>query len=309
MNAFPWTIEDIPSQAGKLAVVTGANSGIGWNTALELARAGSDVILTARSEAKGRDAVGRIRHELPKAKVRAELLDLASLKSVRAFAAKIGDEAKLDLLVNNAGVMAVPQREVTEDGLERQFGTNYLGPFALTGLLLPALRRSASPRVTTVSSSAANMGLRKINFDDLQWQKSYGPWKAYCQSKLADLMLMIELVRRCATAGIKLVSNAAHPGYARTNLQTSGPGKPQNSFQKTIECMASHDAAAGAMPTLRAATAIDTASGSYYGPERFFQLKGNPVLISLPEPAKNKAAAKRLWELSRELTGVDFMSI
>lgn len=179
-----WTTRDIPPPNGKLAVITGANSGIGWHTALELARAGSEVILTARTEAKGRDAVERIRQQIPQAKVRFELLDLASLRSVRAFAARVGSEAKLDLLVNNAGVMAVPQRRVTEDGFELQFGTNFLGPFALTVLLMPTLQRAASPRVTTVSSGAANMGLRKINFDDLQWERSYGPWKAYCQSKL-----------------------------------------------------------------------------------------------------------------------------
>src|SRR5580698_4362045 len=176
-----WTVADIPSQRGKLAVVTGANSGIGWNTALELARAGAEVILAARTEAKGQDAVDRIRRLLPQAKVRFELLDLASLRSVRAFAAKVNTETKVDLLVNNAGVMAVPRRELTEDGFERQFGTNFLGPFALTVLLLPALQRAPSPRVTTVSSGAANMGLRRINFDDLQWGRSYGPWKAYCQ--------------------------------------------------------------------------------------------------------------------------------
>lgn len=309
MSARGWTIADMPSQAGKLAVVTGANSGIGWHTALELARAGGEVILTARSEAKGRDAVDRIRREIPKAKVRAEILDLASLKSIRAFAARVGGQAKVDLLVNNAGVMAVPKREATEDGFERQLGTNYLGPFALTGLLMPALLRSEAPRVTTVSSGAANMGLRRIHFDDLQWERSYGPWKAYCQSKLADLMLMLELARRCAAAGVHLLSNAAHPGYARTNLQTSGPGRPQNAFQKMFKKLASQDAAAGALPTLRAATASDTASECYYGPDRFFQLKGDPVEIPLPKPALDQAAAKRLWALSEELTGVRFAGL
>jgi NAD(P)-dependent dehydrogenase (short-subunit alcohol dehydrogenase family) len=301
-----WTTADMPSQAGKLAVVTGANSGIGWHTALELAGAGAEVILAARSEAKGRDAVERILRLVPQARVRAEILDLASLKSVRAFSAKVGGEAKVDLLVNNAGVMAVPKREVTKDGFELQFGTNYLGPFALTGLLMPALRRSEAPRVTTVSSGAANMGLRRIHFDDLHWEKSYGPWKAYCQSKLADLMLMLEVGRRSAAAGIRLLSNAAHPGYARTNLQTSGPGKPQNVFQKAFEKLTSQDAAAGALPTLRAATADDTATGMYYGPNRLFQLKGDPVEIPLPKPALDKAAAERLWGLSQKLTGVNF---
>lgn len=302
-----WTVADIPSQAGKLAVVTGANSGIGWHTALELARAGSEVILATRSEAKGREAVELIRRQLPQARVRAEVLDLASLRSVRAFAAKVGGEARLDLLVNNAGVMSVPQRETTADGFERQFGTNFLGPFALTGLLMPALQRAASPRVTTVASGAANLGLRRINFDDLQWERSYGPWKAYCQSKLADLMFMLELGRRCADAGVGLLSNAAHPGFARTNLQTSGPGRPQNSIEKIMTSFMSHDAAHGALPTLRAATAMDATPGSYYGPDRMFQLKGDPVLVPVPKPARDEAASRKLWEVSEKLTGVQWL--
>jgi NAD(P)-dependent dehydrogenase (short-subunit alcohol dehydrogenase family) len=302
-----WTVADIPSQAGNLAVVTGANSGIGWQTALELARAGSEVILAARTEAKGRRAVELIGRKLPQAKVRAEVLDLASLQSVRAFAAKVGGEAKLDLLVNNAGVMAVPQREMTADGFELQFGTNFLGPFALTALLMPALQRAASPRVTTVASVAANLGLRRINFEDLQWERSYGPWKAYCQSKLADLMFTLELARRSAAAGMRLLSNAAHPGYARTNLQTTGPGRPQNSIEKMMASFMSQDAAHGALPTLRAATAIDAAQGSYYAPDRLFHLKGDPVAVPVPKPARDEAASRKLWEVSEKLTSVQWL--
>jgi NAD(P)-dependent dehydrogenase (short-subunit alcohol dehydrogenase family) len=304
MHMTKWTAADIPSQTGRLAVVTGANSGIGWNTALELARAGGEVILTARTEAKGQDAVGRIRRLLPQSKVRFEMLDLASLRSVRSFAQRIGREAKVDLLVNNAGVMRLPTREVTEDGFERQMETNFLGPFALTVLLIPALRRSAAPRVTTVSSGAANMGLKRINFEDMQWDKSYGPWKAYCQSKLADLMLMLELARRSAAERGWLVSNAAHPGYARTNLQTSGVGRELNSVERFFTLFMSQDAAHGALPTLRAATAMDAAPRSYYAPDRMFQLKGDPVPISLPKPARDEAAARRLWDVAEQLTGV-----
>ncbi|HMH13537.1 MAG TPA: oxidoreductase [Edaphobacter sp.] len=298
-----WTAADIPTQAGKTAVVTGANSGIGWHTALELARAGGEVILAARTEAKGQDAVGRIRRLLPQAKVRFEILDLASLRSVRSFARRVGGEGKVDLLVNNAGVMRLPTRELTEDGFERQMGTNFLGPFALTVLLIPALRRSAAPRVTTVSSGAANMGMKRINFEDMQWDKSYGPWKAYCQSKLADLMLMLELARRSAAEGGWLVSNAAHPGYARTNLQTSGPGRELNAVERFLTPFMSHDAAHGALPTLRAATAADAGARSYYAPDRMFQLKGDPVPISLPKPARDEAAARRLWDVAEQLTG------
>jgi NAD(P)-dependent dehydrogenase (short-subunit alcohol dehydrogenase family) len=301
-----WTVADIPSQKGRLALVTGANSGIGWDTALELARAGSEVILAVRTEAKGRDAIERIERQLPQAKVRFELLDLASLRSVRAFAEKVSGEAKLDLLINNAGVMAVPKRQTTEDGFELQFGTNFLGPFALTLLLLPALQRAEAPRVTTVSSGAANMGLRRINFDDLQWEKSYGPWKAYCQSKLADLMLMLELGRR---AGGWLLSNAAHPGFARTNLQTSGPGKPLNAIQKLMQSFMSHDSFQGALPTLRAATAEDSTTDAYYAPDLLFGLKGDPVPIQLPKPALDEAAAGRLWKLSEELTATSWPAV
>jgi NAD(P)-dependent dehydrogenase (short-subunit alcohol dehydrogenase family) len=297
-----WTEADIPSQTGRISVVTGANSGIGWNTALELARAGGEVILTARTAAKGSDAVERIRREVPRAKVRYELLDLASLRSVREFAARIGGE-KLDLLVNNAGVMRLPAREVTEDGFERQFGTNFLGPFALTLLLMPALKRSASPRVTTVSSGAADMGLKRIRFEDMQWEQGYKPWKAYCQSKLADLLLMLELGRRSKAAGLGLVSNAAHPGYARTNLQTSGPGRELNALESFLTPFMSHDAAHGALPTLRAATAKDALTGSYFAPEKRFHLVGDPVAVELPKPARDEAAAGRLWEAAERLTG------
>jgi NAD(P)-dependent dehydrogenase (short-subunit alcohol dehydrogenase family) len=302
-----WTVKDIPSQAGRLSVVTGANSGIGWYTALELARAGSEVVLAARSEGKGRDAVDRILRELPGAKVRAELLDLADLASVRAFAAKVGAEPKIDLLVNNAGVMAVPTRQATRDGFELQLGTNFLGPFALTALLMPALSRAQRPRVTTVASGAANLGKRRILWEDLQWEKGYGPWNAYCQSKLADLLFAMELARRSAAAGSAVLSNAAHPGYARTNLQRTGPARPnKNWIEKTIELFMSQDAAAGALPTLRAATAPDASSGAYYGPSRLFGLKGDPVIVNLPKPAREEKQAARLWEAAEKLTGVTF---
>lgn len=301
-----WTVKDIPPLFGKVAVVTGANSGIGWHTALELAHAGCEVILTTRSDEKGRDAAERIRKALPQVKVHAEVLDLASLKSVRAFAARMQTQPWLDMLINNAGVMAVPRRELTEDGFERQLGTNFLGHFALTGLLMPVLRRARAPRVTTVSSVAANFRMRRINFDDLMGERSYNAWTAYCQSKLADLMFALELARRCAAKKIPVVSDAAHPGYARTNLQTSGPGRPQGRATLMIEGFASQHADAGALPTLRAATELNAAPGSYYGPHRFFHLKGYPVRVSIPGPARNEKAAKRLWETAEKLTGVRF---
>jgi NAD(P)-dependent dehydrogenase (short-subunit alcohol dehydrogenase family) len=297
-----WTSRNIPSQAGKLAVVTGANSGIGWNTALELARAGAEVVVAARDERKGKEAIQRIKQALPQGKLSFEQLDLASLRSIRAFAARLNREPKIDLLVNNAGIMSIPRRELTADGFEKQFGTNHLAHFAHTLLLLPLLQRSGNPRVTTVSSGAANMGLKKINFDDLQSEKSYGPWKAYCQSKLANLLFMLELGRRADQAGMHLLTNGAHPGWARTNLQVSGPGK-ELWISKFMSRFLSYDSASGALPTLRAAT-VETVSGSYFQPSGLFSLKGAPVPATLPKPSEDIHAAKRLWEISEQLTGV-----
>jgi NAD(P)-dependent dehydrogenase (short-subunit alcohol dehydrogenase family) len=238
--------------------------------------------------------------------VRAEILDLASLASVRSFAAKLGAEPKLDLLINNAGVMKVPTRELTEDGFERQFATNFLGHFALTGLLLPVLLRASGPRVTTISSIAAKLGVARLRFDDLQCERGYDPWTAYCRTKLADLMFALELGRRCAARNLPLLSNAAHPGYSRTNVQTSGPGKPPGRAVRILERIAAQDAFHGALPTLRAATEISAAPGSYYGPDGFFQIKGDPVAISIPEPAHDEGAARKLWEIAEGLTGVVF---
>jgi NAD(P)-dependent dehydrogenase (short-subunit alcohol dehydrogenase family) len=163
--------------------------------------------------------------------------------------------------------------------------------------------RAPSPRVTTVSSGAANMGLKRINFGDLQWERSCGPWRAYCQSKLADLMFALELGRRSASAGVSLLSNAAHPGYARTNLQTSGPGREQHRIEKVMAAFMSHDTAHGAMPTLLAATARDAVSASYFAPNRMFQLKGEPVPVPIPKPAQDVAAARQLWDTAERLTG------
>ena len=297
----PWTTADVPDQSGRVALVTGANSGIGWQTALELARAGAHVVLVTRSDAKRDDAIARIRSEVPHASLESLTMDLASLRSIREAVDRLAVD-HIDLLVNNAGVMAVPRRESTEDGFERQFGTNFLGPFALTMQLMPALFRSSTPRVTTVSSGAANMGLRRINFEDPQWQRGYKPWRAYCQSKLADLLMATELARRAQAADLRLVSNASHPGYARTNLQTSGPGRPQGLVWRWFESLVSQDAAMGALPTLRAATMPDAVSGTYWAPSGFLAGTGYPVRIDLPAPARDEQAARRLWELAETLT-------
>jgi NAD(P)-dependent dehydrogenase (short-subunit alcohol dehydrogenase family) len=301
-----WSTRQIPSQRGRVVAITGANSGIGWHAALELARTGAEVILAARSAAKAEDAAARIRHEVADATLRAETVDLADLGSVRALGGRLGELPRLDLLINNAGVMNVPTRQLTKDGFELQFGTNFLGPFALTALVMPALLRAQAPRVTTVSSGAANMGTKQIRFDDLSWEHGYGPWKAYCQSKLADLLFAQELMRRAAAAGLPLVSNAAHPGFARTNLQSTGPGRPPNWIERLMAAVLSQDAAHGALPTLRAAAAPDAGPGSYFGPARMFQLKGDPVAVEIPRPARDEATAARLWSVAEQLTGVTF---
>jgi NAD(P)-dependent dehydrogenase (short-subunit alcohol dehydrogenase family) len=304
MSRAKWTAADIPSQSGRRAIVTGANSGIGFHAALELARSGAEVVVPARTEAKTLDARTRICAQVPGGKVETAILDLADLASVRSFAAS-QVERPLDLLINNAGVMAIPQRELTVDGFERQFGTNYLGPFALTALLLPALLRTEKPRVVTVSSSAAKMG--KIKFDNLQSERSYSPmWGAYAQTKLADLMFAVELQRRIEAAGMTLMSVACHPGYAITNLQSTITGGPMKLLSTLLAPIVSQDAAHGALPTLYAAVSAEAQPGGYYGPDGPLELKGSPVAVPIPSHAKDAAVAKRLWTVSEELTGVRF---
>jgi NAD(P)-dependent dehydrogenase (short-subunit alcohol dehydrogenase family) len=306
-----WTASKIPTQTGRRAVITGANSGIGYEAALELARRGAEVILPARTEAKAVEAAGRIQVEVPGAKVIPAVLDLASLASVRAFSVFYAERfpgQSLDLHINNAGVMAVPTRELTVDGFERQFATNYLGPFALTALLFPHLKPKLGTRVATVASSAANMG--KINFDNLQAEHVYKPmWGAYSQSKLADLVFALELQRRLTAAGSPILSTAAHPGYAITNLQSSGPGD-SNGWMRLLALFlkpwASQDAAHGALPTLLAATGPEATPGGYYGPDGFQELKGAPAPARIAAAAKDSALAGRLWAESERLTGVAF---
>ena len=217
------TQAEIPSQLGRTAVVTGATGGLGYETALALAKAGSEVILTGRDDRKGQSAIEKISREVTGAKVSYEHLDLANLASIADFAQRMHARQSLDLLINNAGVMALPRRQTTADGFEMQFGTNHLGHFALTARLMPLLRRASGPRVVSVSSLAHRTGL--IDFDDLQGARVYSPWKAYGQSKLATLMFALELQRRSDAAGWNLISNAAHPGFARTNLFTERSGR------------------------------------------------------------------------------------
>jgi NAD(P)-dependent dehydrogenase (short-subunit alcohol dehydrogenase family) len=305
-----WTTADIPPLNGKTAVITGATGGLGYETALALAGAGAAVVLTGRNEAKGRHALQEIRSQLPNAGITYENLDLAKLASVADFAARFAaGHQSLDLLINNAGVMALPQRQQTSDGFEMQFGTNYLGHYALTAHLLPLLRRGNQPRVVNLSSLAHRSG--KIDFDDLQGAKSYNPFKAYCQSKLAMLMFALELQRRSSAAGWGLTSNAAHPGYARTDLISNGPGSGGllGQLGRILQPFASQSAAEGALPTLFAATSPQAQPGGYYGPDWFYELKGPPVLAKIMPRAKDAATAARLWDVSAALTGISFAQV
>jgi NAD(P)-dependent dehydrogenase (short-subunit alcohol dehydrogenase family) len=305
-----WTTADIPSLKGRTAVITGATGGLGYETALALAGAGAEVVLTGRNDVKGRNAIQRIRGEFPNTKVSYETLDLASLASVAEFAKRFAAaHASLDLLVNNAGVMALPKRQATADGFEMQFGTNYLGHYALTAQLLPLLRRGNQPRVVNLSSLTHRRGA--IDFDDLQGLRSYAPGKAYSQSKLAMLMFALELQRRSDAGGWGLMSNAAHPGYARTDLIANGPGAGGllgllNGF---LQPALSQSAAEGALPTLFAATSPDAKGAGYYGPNGFYELKGPPVPAKIMPQAKDAAATARLWDVSAALTGVSFEQV
>jgi NAD(P)-dependent dehydrogenase (short-subunit alcohol dehydrogenase family) len=302
-----WTTADIPSLDGRIAVITGATGGLGYETALALGGAGATVVLTGRSDVKGRNALQAIRRQFPDAKTSYETLDLANLASVADFAKRFGaTHASLDLLINNAGVMALPQRQATADGFEMQFGTNYLGHYALTAQLLPWLRRGHQPRVVNLSSLTHRQGA--IDFDDLQATRSYSPRKAYSQSKLAMLMFALELQRRSDAAGWGLMSNAAHPGYARTDLIANGPGAGGllGQLNKLLQPFLSQSAAEGALPTLFAATLPEAKPAGYYGPNGFYELKGPPGAAKVMPLAKDAAAAARLWDVSAVLTGVSF---
>ncbi len=303
-----WTFSDIPSQQGRSAIVTGTG-GLGYETALALARAGGEVIIAGRNPAKGAAAVSKIKAEAPRASIAFERLDLASLASVEDFAGRMTTaRTHVDLLVNNAGVMTPPTRQTTSDGFELQFGTNYLGHFALTARLLPLLLKGSAPRVVNLSSLAHRGGA--IHFDDLQWERAYRPWASYGQSKLAMLMFAFELQRRSDAAGWGLMSNAAHPGYARTELIANGPGTDRWLFKLTgfLRPFVSQTAAEGALPTLFAATAAEARGGAYYGPDWFYELKGAPRLAKVMPQARDEIASAKLWTVSESLTGARFPS-
>ncbi|MCS3811342.1 oxidoreductase [Xanthomonas sp. 4461] len=306
-----WTLADLPPQRAKVAVITGASvGGLGFETALALAGAGASVVLTARNPDKGETARQALLAVHPDATVRVELLDLARLASVRAFAERLAAHQQwVDLLINNAGVMAPPERQTTADGMELQFGSNYLGHFALTAQLLPLLRAATAPRVVNLSSLAHRHA--RIDFDDLQTARPYRPWKAYGQSKLAMLIFSMELQRRSEMHGWGLRALAAHPGFARTALIANGPaidGRPGvlGAVNRVISPYISHSAAAGALPTLYAATDPQARGGGYYGPDGLLELKGTPTPATIARQVHDRQAATRLWETSCTLADVAF---
>jgi NAD(P)-dependent dehydrogenase (short-subunit alcohol dehydrogenase family) len=304
MAKTKWTVGQIPPQTGKTALVTGANSGIGYQAALELARHGAHVLLGCRSVAKGEAALARLLKAAPGASAEVVELDMASLASIRAFATKFAARGvALDILVNNAGVMALPTRELTADGFERQFGTNHLGHFALTGLLLLLqLLAAHAPRVVTVASLAHRNG--KIDFENLQSEKKYVPWDAYNASKLANILFAKELQRRAA--GTALLSIPVHPGVSVTNIIDNGPGAKGLKVValKLLAPLLMQPDTAGALPTLYAATSPDAKGGEYIGPDGFMEFKGAPVVVQPKPQALDEATAKKLWSVSEDLTGV-----
>jgi NAD(P)-dependent dehydrogenase (short-subunit alcohol dehydrogenase family) len=299
-----WTAAAMTPQAGKTVLVTGANSGVGFQAARELARHGAQVLLGVRDVAKGEAARNRILGELPQAQVAIVPLDMASLASIRGFAGEfVASGAKLDVLINNAGVMALPKREQTADGFERQFGTNHLGHFALTGLLVPALLKAPAPRVVTVASLAHRNG--RMQWDNLQSEKSYSPWGAYNMSKLANILFARELDRRAHEAHSKLMSIAVHPGISRTNI--AAPGTDFKSVMaRLIGPFLFQSDEMGALPTLYAATAPEAEGGQYIGPNGRGEAGGYPKVVQ-PKPwALDEQAGRRLWTVSEELTGVKY---
>ena len=293
-----WTAADIPLQTGHVAIVTGANSGIGLETTKALAVKGAEVVMACRNLAKADLAADGIRAEVPGAKLRVMQLDLADLASVEAFAEAFGREYdKLELLVNNAGVM-VPPYSKTKDGFELQFGANHLGHFALTGRLMPHLRATPGARVISVSSGAHKMG--KLEFDNLQAEKGYRAWSAYAQSKLANLLFMRQLNTYFTHEGIDALAAAAHPGWTGTNLQAnSGP-------MKVLNRVFAQNPDMGALPTLYAATAPDVKPNDYYGPDGFQEMRGHPEKVSMTQSAQDDGLAERLWRVSEKLTGVRY---
>ena len=304
----------VPDLSGRFAVVTGANSGLGFGLAKALAGAGADVVMAIRSRAKGEAAIAEIRRELATAKLTIRQVDLSSLKSVAALGDELAAEGRpIDILINNAGVMTPPRRQETDDGFELQFGANHLGHFALTGHLLPLLRAAEAPRVVTVSSIAASQ--RNLDFDDANAQHGYRPMRSYGMAKLAQLMFAVELDRRSRRGGWGLMSNAAHPGLSKTNLLSGASyGRDKPTLQARVTQLTWRmlpfmwlEVDEGIKPTLYAAVSPDAEGARYYGPRGFYETVGGGVTFAAtPRLARSEADLKRLWQLSEQLTGVTY---
>ncbi|SOJ55986.1 Fatty acyl-CoA reductase [Mycobacterium simulans] len=308
-------VATVPNLSGKLAIVTGANSGLGFGLARRLSAAGADVVMAIRNRAKGEAAIEEIRSTVPDAKLTIKTLDLSSLASVAALGEQLNAEGRpIDILINNAGVMTPPDRDTTSDGFELQFGSNHLGHFALTAHVLPLLRAVKGARVVSLSSLAARRG--RIHFDDLQFEKSYAAMTAYGQSKLAVLMFARELDRRSRKAGWGIVSNAAHPGLTKTNLQISGPshGRQKPALMERLYKMSWRfspflwqEIDEGILPALYAAATPQAEGGAFYGPRGFYEAAGGGVTeAKVPARARNEVDSQRLWEISERLTGVSY---
>jgi NAD(P)-dependent dehydrogenase (short-subunit alcohol dehydrogenase family) len=296
-----WTTADIPDQTGRVAVITGANTGLGYETAAALADHGARVVLAVRNLDKGKDAAARITAQSPHAEVALQELDLTSLDAIRAAAEQLrAEHDRIDLLINNAGVMYTP-KSTTKDGFELQFGTNHLGHFAFTGLLLDRLLPVAGSRVMTVSSVGHRIRA-DIHFDDLQWERSYGRVAAYGQAKLANLLFTYELQRRLAPHGTT-IAVAAHPGFSDTELMRNMPAPLVSAFER-IAPLVAQDPAMGALPSLRAATDPAVVGGQYFGPDGFAQSRGYPKVVASSRKSHDAEVQKRLWAVSEELTGV-----
>jgi NAD(P)-dependent dehydrogenase (short-subunit alcohol dehydrogenase family) len=296
----------VPDQTGKFVVVTGANSGTGKEAAKRLAAAGAHVVMAVRTVAKGEAARAEILAAHPGAQLEVSRVDLADLASIRDFADRLAAAGTpVDLLINNAGVMTPPTRMTTADGFELQFGSNFLGPFALTMRLLPLVLAAGAPRVVTMSSGMANMG--RIHFDDLQWERRYRSAGAYAQSKLADFLMARQLAAVAEQRGWHLISNAAHPGFTRTNLQSAGASlgrdKPRQSIIGSVPLLPSQAPEQGTEPLLYAATSPEAVNGGYYGPSRYMELVGPTKDARVNRRMRDDAVAARLWAEAERLTG------
>jgi NAD(P)-dependent dehydrogenase (short-subunit alcohol dehydrogenase family) len=303
-----WSIQDIPNLSGKIAVVTGANSGTGYEVSKAIASKRSQVIMACRSVEKGELAAAKIREEFPDSSLKVMALDLADLSSINSFSKEfLANYEALHILCNNAGVMQTPDLK-TADGFELQLGTNHLGHFALTGLLLDLLMKTSDSRIVTVSSGAHRFG--NIHFDDLMLEKSYGSAKAYSQSKLANLLFAYELQRRLENNGSSAISVAAHPGFSSTNLQLTGPGMGGRKLwvwlYRLIRPFLAQSAEMGSLPILYAAIAEQVRGGDYFGPRGFVGMRGHPKKVESNEASHDKDAAKKLWDISTELTKVKY---